>query len=479
MAEKLKEEPDVETPESVFPLALTPIEKFFFWDDRPEQPLSFFVELRFNSSIDINILESCIAKVIERNPLLRAHVTGDGGDLSWTLSGEPFKLSDLTQEPPIVNGVLRTFDLRNEVASRFWCETTSYSSRILVQTHHSACDGIAFRGVLIDVLHLYALATGKESESSRDRSLLCDRYRYSLLHDRYSFHHLGNSKRETSTWQRIKNAYYFHFQPPTPLAKGRDEDFKNAAQIESTNPLCNMMMDGDFSQAVLRACQSKDYSINELAIAILFRTCFQWNRRLGDKRRNGRLRILMPLDVRGRMDIRMPAANRLAMSFLGREYSQCDNLNELIAGVHAELNDAKETHLFLDLLQGIKLGCKLPLIMKWVLRNQNSMATAVISYVGDISRGMNKLFPELNELRSVGNASLFSIMAAPPTRRNTNISMAICINWGRICISANWNRSVFTEQDCRAFLELYRTGWQQWIRDEGSNVDEYAEPKTV
>jgi len=85
-----------------------------------------------------------------------------------------------------------------------------------------------------------------------------------------------------------------------------------------------------------------------------------------------------------------------------------------------------------------------------------------------VDAGMSKLFPEVNEFRSFGSASLFAITAAPRARRNTNISMAICINWGRICISAIWNRSVFTEQDCREFLELYKIGWQQWCEAEES-----------
>jgi hypothetical protein len=117
--------------------------------------------------------------------------------------------------------------------------------------------------------------------------------------------------------------------------------------------------------------------------------------------------------------------------------------------------------------------------MKWALRRHDSMATAVITYAGDVSRGMNKLFPDANDLRKIGNASLFAVFAAPPARRNTNISMAICINWGRICISAIWNRAVFSEQDCSEFLELYKIGWQQWCEAEESHRGVYAEQETV
>ena len=434
--------------------------------------------MRFESSLDVTILEACIAKVIERNPLLRANVSGDDSNLRWVLNEEPFRLKRLTDEPPIKNGMLRPFDLRAETGCRFWYEITPDCSRVLAQLHHSAADGIAFRGVLIDILHSYALATETDSDGSQDHSMLYDRFRYSQLLDRYDFEHLGKPKRETSTWQRIKNACYFHFQPPTPLLKVKSREARDA-QAESSEVLCNLMMDRDFSQRVLHACQSKEYGINDLAIAILFHTCYKWNRRQGDKRRKGRLRILMPCDLRGRPDIRMPATNRLSLSFLGRDYSQCESLKDLISSVHAELKDAKETHLYLDLLKGIQAGCRWPRFMRWALGKHDSMATAVITYAGDVSRGMSKMFPEANDLRKVGSALLYSITAAPPVRRNTNVSMAICINWGKICISAMWNRAFFTEQDCREFLELYKIGWQQWCEAEESQMGVYAEPETV
>lgn len=479
VVDELAENIQAESPESVFPLPLTPIEKYFLWDDRPEQPLSMFFHLTFGPSLDINILERCIAKVVERHPLLRATITGSDDQLCWTLSEKPFRFSSLNDEPPIVNGKIRPFNLRTEVGCRFWCETTPENHRIIVQVHHSVCDGVACRSVCIDILNLYASSTGSEAEISDERSPFYERFRYAELCNRFDFEHLGTPKRRLSTWQRIKNAWYFHFQPPTSLARVRSDEQNRLEKAESHDPFCYLWLDRDLSQRIFQTCQQSETKVNELAIALLFRTCLQWNRKHGDTRRNARLRILMPFDLRGRKDIRMPAANRLAFSFLGRNYSQCDDLSELIRSIKAELLDARETHLYLDLLNGIQLGCRWPWLMKWALRQHHSMATAVITYTGDLSRGMSKLFPEVNEQRTVGNSTLSSTIGAPPPRRNTNISMAVCINWGRICFSAMWNRSVFTEQDCREFLDLYKFGWQEWCETQESNSGVYAETNTA
>ncbi len=485
MADRRRAKIEGEIAESVFPLPLTPIEKFFLWDERPGWPLTSFFELNFNSSLDVGLLEKCIAKVIERNPLLRATIVGNGHDLRWVLSDKPFSLLSLQDEPPVMDGSVRPINLRKEHGCRFWCDTREGCSQIIAQLHHSVCDGIAFRNICIDILQLYAAGTHDQPQAMQERRLFCERVEYSQLGDRFHFGHLGKPKRETTTWQRIKNAWYFHFQPPTPLIKdkSRDTDPKSqslaASQDVSASPLCNVVFNRDFSERVLRACREKGLGVNQLAMAMLFRTCYLWNRKRGDRRKNGRLRILMPVDLRGREDVRMPAANRLSLSFLGRNYSQCDDLDRLIDSVQAELQEVKDTHLYLDLLKGIQFGCQWPRFMRWALARHKSMATAALTYTGDLARGMTRLFPGVDDHLRVGNALLSSTMGAPPVRQNTNISMAVCINWGQICIAAMWDRTVFSKRDCQDFLELYKLGWYQWCEAEESLSSRYAGQETV
>lgn len=123
------------------------------------------------------------------------------------------------------------------------------------------------------------------------------------------------------------------------------------------------------------------------------------------------------------------------------------------------------------------LGSVIPLAFLFPVR----VALAVFEENSQFGRprGMNTRSPEVNELRTVGSTALFQIVGAPPARRNTNIALPVCINSGRICISAMWDRTDFTQQDCREFLELYKIGWQQWCEAEESSVGVYAEPETV
>jgi hypothetical protein len=446
---------------SLFPLKLSAFEKFLFWDDCPEQPYTSFFEFNFTTTLNETILRESISRVLAHNPLLSALIKEENGDLYWVISTETVRWLDIASEPPMVSGSPRPIDLTREVGCRFWYRPMEHGSQLIMQVHHCVCDGIAMRSVLIDVLHLYALATDSSSQTSNvgEKSMLFDRYVQTELNNRSDFSHLGQPRRALGTWQRIKNARYFHFQPPKPLC-GQAQS-SSEAQLE-LNPLCHLNLGAELSEKVLGKAQREMIGMSELSVALLFRTCASWNQEHGDNNSRSRLRLLVPYDLRGRIDLRMPATNRMTFAFLGRSYQQCKDRRSLIASVQQEFVDIKDTHLGLDFLNALEAGARYPRLMKWVLRNSRHMATAVITYAGDVSRGMSKLFPEVEGQRVVGDARLESIFAAPPVRQNTNVALGLCINWGKICISASFNRKSISRAQCEQFLELYRTEWERF-----------------
>ena len=93
------------------------------------------------------------------------------------------------------------------------------------------------------------------------------------------------------------------------------------------------------------------------------------------------------------------------------------------------------------------------------------MSTSALTYAGDISRGMKHEFPERDGRRRIGDVDLAKILIVPPARRGTNVTLGLCVNWGQICISANWNRTAFTAADCREFLDRYGRAWEAWLID--------------
>jgi hypothetical protein len=490
---------------SLFPLALTPFEKFVLWDEKSSQPMTSFIELQFQTPFDRELLSDALVMAVHRNPLLASTIAEHQGTLCWIYDPNYRPpLRSLENEPPVREGRLIPIDLSRECGSRYWYGATKEGWTLLVQLHHACCDGVGLRRVLIDVLTGYAQGTcsasaGTKEQLSPDEKPSLEQelptekntsaYRWEkvkpeLLSRRFDFSDSfsGPPKTPITLWQRIKNTHYFLFQPPmsligktalasTPANARMTEAMADVA--EDSQPMISTVVSRELSQRILACTRDRRVGVNELALTLLFVACARWNEAHGVTNKHGRLRLLMPYDLRSRTDLWMSAANRLSFSFLGRTVAQCADTAELYASVRRETMVIKDSHLPLEFLNGLAWLSRRPKLMKWALKRHRRMATAVLTYAGDISRGMKRHFPEQDGVRLIGDARLANILAVPPARENTNVSLGLCVNWGQLCFSAAWNRDAFSPQQCREFLDQYVTLWTDWL-DLEWQVDELA-----
>ncbi len=485
-------------PTMTFPLRLSPFEKFVLWDERQRQPMTSFIELHFASPLDARKLLAALTVAVHRNPLLASRVVERDGDLWWDYDPlhQPELLTSSTN-PPLRQGWPIPIDLRHECGGRYWYKACETGWRLMIQLHHACCDGVGMRRVMIDTLSGYAqpmesiLTTSPGSETpspeldqantsdlagestmeeipsgtAEDKPLRWEKLSIEALLERFDFSgaYSGPAKRSLTTWQRIKNTHYFHFRLPVAL-RGTGHEQDSIESVDPQEPLRHAQLSREESQHILERARQSQVAINDLALTLLFQTCARWNRALGDTSPRSHIRLLMPYDLRSRIDLRMPATNRLSFSFLGRNASQCDDFAELLASVQAEVLAIKESRLPLDFLDALRFAATRPRGMKWVINHSRRMATVVLTYMGDISRGMQRNFPERDGVRIVGETQITNVYAAPPIRENTNISLGLSINWGQLCFSAAWNRAALTPGECEGFLAQYVATWNQWLQ---------------
>lgn len=468
-----------EPPEDLFPLPLTAFEKYVLWDETESLSLSYFIQLRFLDVLNIDLMEQALTAASRIHPMIACTLSGQGSDLSWTHHRDfQVKIIRELDSPPLQsNGREIPFDLRNEPGVRFSYRTLERGgSRLALQVHHATTDAVGVRRLLIDALTMYAHATAPEKV---DKSL---RYPWSkieplLLKQRADLSDAfgGPPSQPLTTWQRLKNARYFHFQLPTPIrgsASRRNSKTKHGegnvgvavtSDVDRFEPLEHLIIDRETSNQILEKARRVGYGVSDVALALLFETCSLWNQQHGDRNPSSRLRMLLPYDLRSRIDLRMPATNRLSFAFLGRTQRDCQDLANLISSLSEEVESFSKTHLPMDFYGAIQGASKHPRLMRWAIRHSRNMATAVLTYVGDTSRGMQRYFPEQNGVRLVGDVRLDTILGAPPVRDNTNWSVGVCVNWGQLCISAAWNRDALTRKQCAELLGLYHARWLNWL----------------
>jgi len=457
-----------------FPLRLSPFEKFVLWDERPRQPLTGYVELRFSTPLDAARLETALHEAVHRNPLLACRLREHAGDLWWDYDPEyrP-RLLCPRRESPLSQGWPREIDLRRECGGRYWFGAHEEGWRWMIQFHHACCDGVGMRQIVIDTLAGYTRLLGTSGNSQLPTAVAADkisrleRLSVTALRDRFDFSRTyhGAPKRPLTFWQRLKNAHYFHFRLPTPLrgsAQAADALATDAAQ----EPLRYASINRELSQQILDTARRQQIKINDLALALLFQTCVGWNRQQGDSNPKSHIRILMPYDLRSRADLQMPATNRLSFSFLGRDVRQCEDFSQLLASVQTEVQAIKDSRLPLDFLEALDLAHRSPKAMRWVINHSRRMATVVLTYTGDLSRGLQRYFPERDGVKIVGDTQVTHVYAAPPVREHTNITIGLCVNWGQLSFCAAWNRAVLTPSECEQFLQQYVDAWQAWLSAE-------------
>ncbi|MDA8743488.1 hypothetical protein N9N28_02540 [Rubripirellula amarantea] len=455
----------------LFPIPLAPIEQFLVLDDRPDCPMTSFIELHFASELQRDLLSQALTQTVHQHPFLASRLVTLDGEMHWNYDPdfEP-QLRDPTLVPILATRDAdhepspRPIDLRREPGCRYWYGVNEVTGKscLTIQLHHAACDGVGLRRVIIDTLTAYAkLSTppveGEEPKKKKKR----DQLDAKRLLARADFSEIDQKPvtHPISGWQRMKNNFYFYFLKPQPLVGTPVA----SSSSENNAPLRHHIFDVETSTKLTECCRKNEIAFNDLALTILFRACRHWNELHGLTKAKTRIRVLMPIDLRGRSDLQTPATNRLSFSFLGRTHSQCDDWVTLLSSVQKETNAIKSSRVYMDFLNGLATAVKHPKRFARAIGINRNMTTSVLTYTGDIARGMKNHFPEEDGRRKIGDSYLENILIAPPARENTNITMGLCINWGQICISANWNRTAITREECGEFLKIYASAMIEWL----------------
>ena len=444
----------------LFPLPFTPFEHYLMLEDTLQRPMNSFIEMHFSTPLDVDTLRRSLHTAVHRHPLFASRAVRHGTSWEWHYDPAVTPHLCLTNTLDIaLENRLDRLDIEKSCGVRFWYVDTSAEYVILVQIHHACSDGVGVRRMLIDVLSAYA-----QSRSEARTQIKIDKIDPQFLRERFIFTKDSSPLRSSVTsWQRLRNTKYFLFDTPEPIHAPRGREHLKDGDDGARQCARHLILKRSVSEAITRRAQAEQVGLNDLALALLFHVACQWNSEFGRTRSGNRLRILMPYDLRGlRADLRMPAANRMSFAFLGRTYAQCANWPKLLQSVQMETAAIKATNLpfdFLSVLQAVK---KHPRLMKWLVNHCQRMASVVLTYAGDVSRGVDRYFPEEDNQRVIGDARLTSILGVPPVRVNTRLSLGLCINWGQLCISSAWDRQELSAGDCDLFLRRYAQAWTDW-----------------
>jgi hypothetical protein len=205
----------------------------------------------------------------------------------------------------------------------------------------------------------------------------------------------------------------------------------------------------------LVAATKSNTAINDLFIAALFSTLRDWNVQNHSRSNVGRLRIMMPTDMRETADFGMPAANIVSYTFIAREMRDIQNLPELTSDVARETTRIKNERRGLAFGDALSEATRRRWMLPWLVSGKRCLATAVLSNAGDPTKRFTAKLPRDNGRVVAGNLILEDFIGVPPLRIKTHVTISIITYLRKLTICMRCCPRHFGERDARRLSEMY------------------------
>lgn len=436
---------------SIFPLPLAPFEHYMLADDRPDHPMSFFIQMKFQGRFDSALLNSALKTALKLHPLLNSRIQGSAKDptsrITWVQADSPVPPIDWNDAGvPIRFATGRWMDLRSETGIRLWLREAEMTTTLMLQIHHCCCDGIgasSFIETLLTAYHLlYTSASASAAEELFDATLLRDR------------------DPSCSTWRRIlKTAWHAIFRisqyckkAPAPLATPRDLPLDDSGNDQFPG-FHTYTFDEAETEQIQMAAKQLGVSLNVLLMRDLFLSLDQWNRRYSLDHRSRNIRIYMPINLRRPIHRRMPASNMVSLLLLNQEANQLGDPNRLLGDLHAQIEQTLRLRKFLAFLPALKLLGMIPGRLQALMQRPQCRATAVMTNLGVLGTRSPLLRPDRRLVS--GDVVLESVEVVLPLRPLTHAVFAALNYGGKLNLTLSYDPRWIDATDGIQLLESF------------------------
>ena len=433
---------------TLFPLPLTPFERYMVEDDRDEYPMTFAFVVELNGLIDRASMEAAVAAACQRHPLTTARLSRQGRVDRWVAGPECEKPVEW-REGPVQRqpfGGARV-DLRSEPGLRVEGYQQDEASCLVFSFHHAMADGLGALQFVGDALALYGIDTQSSGAVPQLAPLDSERLKTRGYFDIQLPHPVS---RWTALRSLIVEGWRIVSRRPGVLrsAAGRQNSQEPHAGYVTTT------LEPDELESVRREATRVGATLNQCLVSQLFLALHTWQTE--HARRPAKwLRVTVPTSLRARADRATPATNILGYLMVTRHQRQCSDRAALLESVAAELDFALQWAMGALFPTAISQLDRVAGLLGFLTRRSKRFSTAVLSNLGEATRRFTARFPRQEGKVVVGNLILENITAAPPVRPGTSIAIAVTGCAGKLSFCAQYDPKQMTEEDVREFLELY------------------------
>ena len=425
---------------------LDPFEHLMLIDDRPGHPMCFYVECVVEGPLQENWLRDAVRTAAQRHPAFHSRVGYRGGRQEWVGADvQPTVVWNPTAEGA---DSWRPFDLRREGGVRLVVlGDGEHRHRVVMQVHHSVCDGIAACEFFGDVWAVYAGTEPRPFSSGRAARLP-------------PVDNVPHPPPAASGHDMARETWALASFWPTALAcvaNGPDSLTRSPgitarSKVDPRSPPYESMeFDQPFTTRLRAAAAADKVSLNDMIVAATMRAAIAWNTRAG--RRAGNVRITMPVNLR-KPGQREPASNDLGYAFLDRTAAQCADGKSLAVSIAAATRWILDNDAATFFLAAIGFLARWPWLLRLTTRLPLCISTAVVSNVGDASRRMRSGVGREDGRDAPGDLVIQGFVGVPPLRPRTRAAIGVTTYAGRLSLCCLCSAHPDPHAGARLFLDL-------------------------
>ena len=431
------------------PLKLSPFEYSLLADDRPSHPMTFFTRMKFSGRLDPETFETALRLALVRHPLLCAHVTGDRlREAVWTSVPDAYPpVYYVESESRMRFQEHERIDLRKEIGLRFWIRQERDGCEVRAQFHHACCDAVGEFQFLADLFCAYDLvARGSASPATmpvRDPELLKRPNRFQLG----AWKTLARSPLD-SLGVAVGLAQVFLRQPVVLASPEIPSDGGDQGLWLQDCP--SHTFDRDRLARLLVVSRAAGVSVNLLLLRDILLALHAWNSEHDPTLRKRRIRIMVPVSLRGTGDDAMPAANAVGLIPVDRYPHRHSDPARLLATIKLGMSLVRRLELGLIWVQGLRVMALIPGAIEYLARRDRCGATSVLTNMGRVFE--NVTLERKDGKLLIGDLTLESLSGAAPVRPHTGACLCVIGYAGRLMLGLSYDRVRFTVGAAQALM---------------------------
>jgi len=454
-----------------FPMRMTSIEKFHWFDDNQEYPNVVFCRMRVDGQIEQSLARKAWQIAVERQPFADVEPQKVGGRWNWVEGprGEQngsqsfkdwrgtrfeFEQFERAPEPWQLQDHLIKSTTGSYLGIFSWPQEDSSAqgpsdlrTEIWLYVHHAVGDGAGSILVINDWMVIYA-----NLKSNRDPQTGLHRLDPKLLQGRNSIGFF-NWRYLKHLWKQpvaLFGAAKFAFRSTAELIPASHQTSDNLRQYPS---IIGRWLDANQVQQLGQHANQHGVMVNTVLLGQLYLSLASWRAQMGYHAKDDWMRIILPISIRNVSDRRLPTANRATIVQIDRRSRESADLRGFYHGLNREIMIIRGWQLDKIFLLAIRAMSVSDSILRWAANSKKSRGMAVFTNLGEPLRKSERAGSREPKPDAPIRPEEFDLVG--PIRKGTPVNFAVSRYGPRMRVSLQYDNKLISHDQAEQLLTEY------------------------